>query len=238
MKLDSVYVDTTFCVPEANFIPSRVDCLNIITKTAREWFSSGNNDKIVHVFSRTRYGYEFLMMALAAEFGCKVHVTPTQFSRYQFVPSLREILTTDAASTKIHFCQVPWNVVQDPDILPCASQYFAAPEKLTIVPSAMYFTKSKVSAREMVKCETDTRIRVCFSTHSSFEEIVDFLRCLKPRAIYPNVKPNSSLTLEQVRDSLRFLEVHEAPKSKRMRENDGDDTPIVFKRPRKSIFKE
>ena len=178
------------------------------------------------------------MIHLADSLKCKIHVTRAQFARYRYFSKLKAVLTTDARETNIHFCQVPysgWHI--SADVLPCEAELSSRPcNKITLVPTAMYFTTSKVSPVEMVKCETEKRIRVCYSTHCSYEEVIDFLSTLKPKAIYANVKPNSNLTLKDVENSLKHLE----------RAVDGDLTkrsifppdcdPIVFKRVKGWLF--
>ena len=147
------------------------------------------------------------MLALAKHFNCKIHVTAAQYHRYRFVPDIVNILTRNAQSTNIHFCQQDSNFGRfDRALLPCGKELNFLPNVLQIIPSVMYFTKSRVTPKEMVVCESETLVRVCYSSHSSYEEIVDFLSALKPDFIYPSVRPNSHLTLEDVIRSLSFLE--------------------------------
>lgn len=232
-KIQSVYVDTTFCVREAMHIPSREECKRLIIETITDWFMR-NNCQVVHVFSRSNYGYEYLMMALAEHFNCLVHVNDAQYQRYRFVHDIKKVLTTNPSATKIHFCQDPEIRQITPKCpkrarkeLPCIGHLNFVPNVLQIIPSVMYFTKTNVTPTEMVICESEKTIRVCYSSHSSYEEIVDFLSAVKPDFIYPNVRPNSSLSLEDVRGSLSFLETSQDPKTSK-------SSRISFKLPRKN----
>ena len=209
--IDSVYLDTTFCVPQATFIPSREDCLDLIQKTISEWFDKGQESRrIVHLYSRSRYGYEYLMVALSKFFHCKIHVTQSQYGRYLYVPSILTVLTTDANSTYIHFCQRSFCTDENPTtsrLMPCLSEQPRNAEVLTLIPSVMFFfTKFGVKPDDLAVCESESIVRVCYSSHSSYEEIVDFLGHLKPGRIYPSVKPNDNLSLQDVRNNLAFLE--------------------------------
>lgn len=218
-RITSVYVDTTFCIPEAEKIPSRQECLQLIYGAVSDWLQRPG-ERVVHVFSRSSYGYEFLMMALFNKFGRKIHVTETQFRRYRFVPTLADILTTKPQSAQIHFCQqrAIVNVEERMDMcllrpavdksqLPCAGELTIRPNVLQIIPSVMYFTKSRtVSPTEMTVCENETTVRMCYSSHSSYEEIRDFLTAIKPEHIYPNVCPNSNVSLDDVRRNLLHLQ--------------------------------
>ncbi len=218
----SVYVDTTFCLPEVPHIPSRDECKNVIIKTISEWMSRSDKctNQIAHIFSRSSYGYEYLMIALARHFRCEIHVSDNQYRKYQHVPDIYRVLTTNSLSTKIHFCQAaPINTIEedmrkcmkrvkfDRSALPCAHLFSNLPPNvLQIIPSVMYFTRGKVTPAEMVVCESEKVVRVCYSSLSSYSEIVDFLTHLKPRFIYPNVRPNQSLSLLDVRNTLAFLQ--------------------------------
>ena len=207
-KIDSVYVDTTFCVPAAHYIPNRENCLSIIQDTITKWLRR-DLTAVVHIYSRSRYGYEFLMKSLSIFFGSQIHVTATQYDRYRCVPSIQKFLTTDPNSTKIHFCQAPLGTpgqVRPP--MPCLPEQKTRSNVLTLIPSAMYFTRFNVNINDMVATESPNVVRVCYSSHSSYEEIVDFLKFLQPVNIYPNVKPNDNLSLEDVRASLSFLEAN------------------------------
>ena len=250
--LKSVYLDTTFCVPEALHIPSREECKQAIIDTIFNWFCRANDSpgrRIAHIFSRSSYGYEFLMTQLANFFNCKIHVSRTQFSKYRFLPCLAKILTTDAASTNIHFCQSQEISMVEENLemckkranrtkLPCMEEFPGCkPDVLQIIRSVVYFTRSKVVPSEMFHCESETVIRMCYSSHSSYEEIQDFLVAIKPENIYPNVRPNSSLSLEDVRRNLMFLE---RPIRKRsslhITSNELSSARFVFNKQRKIAF--
>lgn len=204
-SIQRVYIDTTFCIPQANFIPTRESCCELIISTIKDWLHQ-DPKRIVHILSKSNYGYEFLMARLSSEFECKVHVTPAQYHRYRFVKDIMKNITTDVSNTgtRIHFCQNEMKLNAFEVQPGCVSA--AGCNVLTLIPSAMYFTRSTVRATEMVRCVNERRIRVCYSTHSSFSEVVDFLKSLQPNEIYPCVRPNESMSLVDVRKSLEHLE--------------------------------
>ena len=204
-EIRSVYVDTTFAIPEAFRIPSRKESMEIILELAEKWFAAGSTgpQKVVHVFSRTNYGYEFLMKALATHFSTKIHATNSQIDRYKHVESVKNILTSDP-SVKIHFCRS----VMDKKLMPCLKSFGEKPNVLQIIPSVMFFTKKyRVRPADLLVSEDETTMRVCYSTHSSFEEVVDFLKEIQPSHIFANVIPNSNnfTTLDQVNQMLSKL---------------------------------
>ena len=210
VKIRSVYVDTTFCIPRAFRIPSREECKELMLTTISDWFK-GNPDRRVHIYSRCNYGYEFLMIALAEHYKCKIHVNTLQYERYRFFPRLHCILTSEANASRIHFCHTTImshkRFKNNSSLLPCSLELQKVSEVLQIIPSVMYFTKSwKVSTEGMAICESANVIRMCYSSHSSYEEILDFLEVIKPELIFPSVRPNLQLTLADVRASLSYLE--------------------------------
>jgi hypothetical protein len=55
---------------------------------------------------------------------------------------------------------------------------------------------------QLVRCVEDTKIRVCYSSHCSYNELADFLVSLNPDAIFANVKPSGISTLGEVNKTL------------------------------------
>ena len=74
-EIQSVYIDTTFCVPQAMFIPSREDTTNAAVDLIAEWLSHSHGDHIVHLRYRADLGYENLFVRFSIEFNMKVSVT-------------------------------------------------------------------------------------------------------------------------------------------------------------------
>jgi len=205
-KLDSIYLDTTFFLKHAKSIPSRQSCRDQIIQWTSNWLERSPSN-IVHVFSRSNYGYEFLMVALAKHFKTKVHVTESQYQRYRFIPTILGQLTTSSHSTRIHFCKHD-DRGMDRHKMPCNTNQHATSAIFQIVPSVMYFTRSKITPDEMVVCENERTVRICYSSHSSYEEILDFMTVLRPTRVYPNVQPNSSTSLEELREKMQSLLTH------------------------------
>lgn len=69
--MKSIYVDTTFCTPEAFHIPNRSECIDAAAALIAEWLQrSGLN--VVFMSCSARYGYEHLLMELSAKLNMKV----------------------------------------------------------------------------------------------------------------------------------------------------------------------
>ena len=69
--IDSLYVDTTFCVPQALFIPGRLESTQAVIELIQEWISQGS-DRYVVLKTRARIGYEQLFVDVAEYFETKV----------------------------------------------------------------------------------------------------------------------------------------------------------------------
>jgi hypothetical protein len=66
-----MYVDTTFCIPEAFYIPSRDDCLAATASLVVAWLRE-SPDRFVHISSKSKYGHEPLLAHLSKEAGTQV----------------------------------------------------------------------------------------------------------------------------------------------------------------------
>ncbi len=77
-----------------------------------------------------------------------------------------------------------------------------ATDVLVVVPSTMWFTGNAQPSDVLRK--VGHRYRLCFSFHSSFSEVRDFLSYIRPVNIYPNVIPYRC-TEEKINERLKDL---------------------------------
>ncbi|XP_076469527.1 uncharacterized protein LOC143299904 [Babylonia areolata] len=212
-KIDSMYVDTTFCVPEAFYIPSREDCLSATASLVVAWLGQSSY-RYVHVSSRTNYGHEPLLSHLAREVKTKVHTSREKVKIYEQITELRGIFT-DNPSARIHACKWTENHFND-SRLPCGytpqresnTDGSESCEVLVIRPSTMWFTNEPSRLQELVVRPASGwgLHRVCYSFHSSYAELRDLVSLLRPRHVHPNVLPASDTHWTQVKERLqKFL---------------------------------
>ena len=138
-NFDNIYIDTTICKTDSNFIPCRQSCLSAIFQDVSAWICSFQYN-VVHFCNKTRYGYEFLMKELALRFNTKVHVSLCHNQPYKIVPSIQNRLTLDGESTKLHFCKL--SSASAISKLPCKPG-IPSPEVLTFLPTAMFSLKTR-----------------------------------------------------------------------------------------------
>ena len=194
-NFDNIYIDTTFCKTDSNFITSGESCLSATFQAVSAWLCSFQNN-VVHFCNKTRYGDEFLIKELALRFNTKVYVSLCQYQLFKFIPSTQNWLTLDGESTNIHFYKT--SSASANLKLPCKPG-FPSPEVLTIIPTAMFFTKNDIMPGRLVKTVSERTIRCCYSSHSSADEIIDFLSSLQFGSITAFVCPDKYNPLDSVK---------------------------------------
>ncbi|XP_012586806.1 PREDICTED: protein artemis isoform X2 [Condylura cristata] len=200
--IQSVYLDTTFCDPKFYQIPSRGECLSGILELVRSWITR-SPCHVVWLNCKAAYGYEYLFTNLSEEFGVQVHVD--KLDMFRNMPDILQHLTTDR-NTQIHACRHPqaeeyfqWNK------LPCGitSKNKIPLHTISIKPSTMWFGERTRKTNVIVRTG-ESSYRACFSFHSSYSEIKDFLSYISPVNAYPNVIPVGT-TVDKVKEILKPL---------------------------------
>ncbi|GCC20579.1 hypothetical protein chiPu_0019142 [Chiloscyllium punctatum] len=200
--IQSVYLDTTFCDPRFYQIPSRVECLNGILELVRSWITLSPYH-VVWLNCKAAYGYEYLFTNLSEEFSVQVHLN--KLDMFHNMPEILHHVTTDR-STQIHACRHP----KDEDFirgnrLPCGiTAKDGTPLRIiSIKPSTMWFGERTNKSSVIVRTG-ESSYRACFSFHSSFSEVIDFLSHIQPVNIHPNVVPMGR-SFEDVKEILKPL---------------------------------
>ncbi|XP_036916633.1 protein artemis isoform X3 [Sturnira hondurensis] len=133
----------------------------------------------------------------------RVHVD--KLDMFRNMPDILHHLTTDR-STQIHACRHPkaeeyfqWNR------LPCGitSRNRIPLHTISIKPSTMWFGERTRKTNVIVRTG-ESSYRACFSFHSSYSEIKDFLSYICPVNAYPNVIPLGA-TMDKVIEILKPL---------------------------------
>uniref|UniRef100_A0A8C8DYN3 Protein artemis n=1 Tax=Oryzias sinensis TaxID=183150 RepID=A0A8C8DYN3_9TELE len=167
--------------------PDREVCLKGISELVGNWISQSPYH-VVWLNCKAAYGYEYLFTNLGEEFGTQIHVN--SLAMFKKMPEILSYVTTDR-SARIHACRHP----KDEEFfqgnrLPCGcSAADGTPLRIiSIKPSTMWFGERTKRTNVIIKTGSSS-YRACFSFHSSYSELKDFLAYLKPVNIYPNVVP-------------------------------------------------
>lgn len=200
--IQSVYIDTTFFDPKYYQIPSREACLTGIQQLVQDWICQSPYH-VVWLNCKAAYGYEYLFTNLGQEFSSQIHVN--SLDMFKKMPEILCHVTTNRA-TQIHACRHP----KDEEFfranrLPCGS---TAPDGIplniiSIKPSTIWFGERTRKTSVVVKMGSSS-YRACFSFHSSYLEVKDFLTYICPVNIYPNVIPLGK-TVEELTELLKPL---------------------------------
>lgn len=196
-NITTLYLDTTFCTPIASDIPDRETSRQLVLTCAADWLArSPQNAVLLQCFM---FGYEHILMGISQKLGTKVHVGFWRQSVYSEIPAVRECLTSDGQSTRVHCCSYRRGQ-QKARGLPCGSK---GPNGhpfhvLTIKPSTQWFLSPKktTSSCPCVFLPRQNMYRIMHSMHCSFNEVCAFAAYIKPRQIVPCVVParDSALT--------------------------------------------
>ncbi|XP_026183169.1 protein artemis [Mastacembelus armatus] len=200
--IQSVYVDSTFYDPRYYKIPTREVCLNGISELVGNWIRQSPYH-VVWLNCKAAYGYEYLFTNLGEQFNTQIHVN--SLAMFIKMPEILSYVTTDRR-TQIHACRHPKNEeYSQGNRMPCGcTTADGIPLRIiSIKPSTMWFGERSRKTNVIIKTGASS-YRACFSFHSSYSEIKDFLSYLQPVNVYPNVIPIGR-TLNDVTQLLKLM---------------------------------
>lgn len=222
LALDEMYLDTTFCSIQYDSFPSRNEAIDSIWHLVDGWIRKNGmyrHQKAKHVVLFTlpaQYGSEAILKAIYQKSGAKwkVHVSRKKYDDYLCAEDLKFCTDSNPAEAQwIHACSWKDDTSGKPKEyfkrdLPCQDGPF---EVRQIRPSAMYFCKSRlaemVGEDKVAKCTGGQMYRVCYSCHSSLNELKDFVKYFQPKKVFPCVLPKDS-TYQQVMELLGTVMDH------------------------------
>ena len=204
LKIDEMYLDTTFCASEFRSFPSRKEAEKKIWSVCEKWinrnvmFRDKENKHVVLFQLPAKYGYEKILQHIYERSGCqwRVHVPSAKFSEYLCNSSLADCTDPDPKLAR-------W-------VHACTTTFLTKHRRLNCMPkdakicyiklSAMFFTQNRMAELEAggkdkiaALSKEGNSYRICYSTHSSMEEIESFVRHFRPLQITPcAIPPNSS----------------------------------------------
>lgn len=154
------------------------------------------------------YGYEYLLTEISKKFKQKIHIDRDAYKDYFFIPEFDNCFSQQLEQCgRIHLCSCNSTEYSDRswadrtiECLPDLDEQYVR----VIRPTAMRWNGWDAEHKYHAVDSKDTNVvYVCYSTHSSYEEIRDFLSYLKPKAVKMNVMPNCANTRA---DMARYLD--------------------------------
>lgn len=194
---NAVFLDTTYCNPRFTF-PPQEEAVQYVANTVSRLYKEQQEQglKRVYVISTYVIGKEKLLIAVHKMTGCKIGVTQQKMDTMKCLDlpgiDLDQIFTTDLASTPVHVAK--WGFLGEswPFFRPNfvnMEQYktdMSVDEVVGFVPTGwMYEMKRKAfPVREKGSCFIHL---VPYSEHSSYSELREYVRFLRPHKVIPTV---------------------------------------------------
>ncbi|XP_076635867.1 protein artemis-like isoform X3 [Colletes latitarsis] len=194
----TIYLDTTFLDRDFPSFPTRKESLGKMSDIVKQWIYKDPRNVVILECSAT-YGSEFLFVELSKLLNMKIHVKPYVYESYCRIQQLSYYVTNDPYSTPIHACTKK----QFSSRLKCREDVLDV-NVMTIIPSAMKWKRKDTSViGEWDKVRSRT-FNVCFSMHSSFNELKAFIRYFNALEIHSCVvKKGEEETMNGLLDEIR-----------------------------------
>ena len=189
LRIDELYLDTTFCLRSATRFPSRQQSASEVCRLITEWIRQGE-DHLISLNYNCNLGCEFIYKRVSTVCGVNIFFEdPATTKWYAAIPELKQICAENPNGSRVHVHRRNSRCCEGKKV-----------RQLTL--STMAFVhKNTVSNHIVMKTGAET-FRVWYSIHSSAEELKDVVVALKPRLITANV------TTEDTRQEINEL-LHE-----------------------------
>ncbi|CAF1317285.1 unnamed protein product [Adineta steineri] len=192
-RIDTLYIDMTFFEPSIRQLPERERACEKLIDFIQQY-----DNQCFYLKTSARVGYEYIYISLNQHFGIPIHVHSEQYHLYDCLPQVQRVLTTDGNKTRLHAC---W---------PKCSH---TKSSIKIVLSVLWFTLEQQQQRQfkspLVQISTDY-YRLCYSLHSSYNEICTFVKQISPTRVHPIALPDQ-INSERFNELLKQLGINQSP---------------------------
>lgn len=226
IQLNTAYIDSTFFSKDYQEFPTQFESIALINDLIKVWLAKGHNFKI-SLRTSARYGYEILFKAIFDHFHERIHVNDIEIEKYKFIPELDHCFTSNAAESRIHAC---YTTMKKNQLTLCCDPNGDSKYIRVIKPSAMIWRNWKKycpSSSTDVDDASQQFIRVCYSNHSSYNEIKDLLLYLRPHRVQLNVLPEVGCTRAKMLKCVEEILNNETP-DQNVEETEEKDMHIKF----------
>ncbi|XP_055315126.1 protein artemis-like isoform X1 [Sitodiplosis mosellana] len=191
INLDCLYLDSTFLSLDYAYFPKQRESINTIIELTEKWLEA-NPKNIVYIRPPANYGYEFLLVQLSQYFKVKIHVTNATFKDYVYIPDIDTYISNNPYHCgRIHLCPSgnanQWKLRKSLCLPKLDERHICI-----IRPTAMKWRK--LAANDIhyeSHAEVPNSYSVCYSNHSSHDEIKFLIQYLRPKIVKLNVVPNN-----------------------------------------------
>lgn len=194
LPFDRMYFDSTFFFPQYLEFPQQRESVDAIIDLTKEWLNK-NDQNVVVIRMPANYGYEFLLVNLAKEFGNVIHMSSDNVSDYSFLPELDGSYSGIVSKkTRIHFqcdSSAKWTVNNWPIRKIECSPSLAEKYIRIIRPTAQRWENWEKNTPIVAPHELfPETFYVCYSNHSSFSELKHLIRYINAKKDEFNVMPS------------------------------------------------
>ncbi|RVE44479.1 hypothetical protein evm_010883 [Chilo suppressalis] len=181
INIDRMYVDTTFFNAKYENFPKRSECVNSALVEIKNWLES-SKDNYVALHPSARFGYEFVFNEIFEQLGMKVYVGG-DWTLYRLFPKEVPGVTDDPTVTRIHSCSNR----NDRHLHRCLPYDTSNKSYLYVHLSAMKWDNFSIEDMTFQRI-SENRIDICFPTHCSRSELVNFVSYFSPKQVtgFPN----------------------------------------------------
>uniref|UniRef100_A0A182JVT0 Protein artemis n=1 Tax=Anopheles christyi TaxID=43041 RepID=A0A182JVT0_9DIPT len=175
-----VYLDSTFLDRRYAYFPPRQVSMDRIVELCSRWLAEDRRN-VVSLLPPASYGSEELFYQLSSRLHQRIHVYAAQREPYNHFALMNDVFTDDPVGARIHACRgkTLQNEIQCQRVK--TREENGASFVMTIRPSARRWCNLRPED-PFCKKGSGNLWYVCYSSHASSTELVDFIRSLQPEA--------------------------------------------------------
>ncbi|KAF9625607.1 hypothetical protein IFM89_024380 [Coptis chinensis] len=191
---DLVFLDTTYCNPKFVF-PAQVESVNYVVETIKriKVENEGLEKNVLFLIVTYIIGKEKILLEIAEKCRCKIYVDSRKMDILRVLGfGDRGVFTEDVSVSDVHV--VGWNVLGEtwPYFRPNFSKMkeimsdSGYSKVVGFVPTGWMYEAKKDGFAVRTKDSLEIHL-VPYSEHSSYEELREYVRFLKPKRVIPTV---------------------------------------------------
>ncbi|CAF0851124.1 unnamed protein product [Brachionus calyciflorus] len=185
-RIDTIHLDTTYCDSYYKFVPQS-KIISIGVDLVRRELSKMPNTLVV--CGSYTIGKERIFMAIAEELDLKVCVTREKWNVINCLENekLIKMVTLKPNETNLHV--ISMGLLNIKDLINYLAKYPSYENLIAIKPTGWTHKESELSDGLSIekKSKNITIYGLEYSEHSSFEELRNFIKSVRPRKIIPHV---------------------------------------------------
>ena len=202
-RIRTLYMDMTFFDPSVPQLPEREQACRALID-----FLAHSSDTSFYLKTSARVGYEYIFTSVYRHFGTRLHVHSEQYHLYDCLPQVQQALTTDAVDTQMHVCWPPCSQAKSSIKVGFnrTDLFSVLYLSIQITLSVLWFTMQQQPFHSPLVQISPSLYRLCYSLHSSYNEICAFVRQISPTRVHPIALPGQ-MTPSRFQELLTHLGV-------------------------------